>query len=711
MAATPAHPGFRQRRGRTGAVAGFAAAAVLGSLLAACGGSGWKPSGLAGPFRAAPNTAYVIDGSDRVEVDGVVRLLRTLGINPQVVKDVNPAEVGHAIVWIPESSRDDRRVDTHVITALRKGARVVMAGPSDAAVQTGLSFGPTQVELTGERYAAQPDLKVVWTHPRRTWAVHDARNDYVAATSPDGKNPIAISGSFGEGSFLWMAVGAGTGAAERFPLLPLMLRDLMGQGPSPLWRQGIDLYVDPGTLHGQDPTKLADKWVSEGVRRVYIAAWEFGFQTGDAPYDEYVAAAHSHGIAAYAWLEPPVVNDAFYNSHPECHEKTASGRDAVGDWRKLVALEDPACFAGAVDAYRQVLSAHDWDGVNIAELYFEDPLSGPKLPNLYTPMSSWVRSDFASRFGFDPAALFDPRSQRYFKKSPASLKTFTTYRQDLITDLHRRLVTALGTQLAVVVTTIDDKLSPSTAKNVGVDVSALQKLAATQHFQLQYEDPFTAWTQGPRRYDVAHTLYPAGAVFDINDVARPGGRPTSVPTGSELLVTVDAAAGQAGEIALYGEGTVPALDSGWLPGALAAAASWSPRAGSGAPAQVVEVDTPFTIRVPGPPGTKSATLDGKPWPLVDAQGRALVTAGKHVVAFSPSPANGLGAESCSCEISVVRTDGPAVLVYYTSPSRVWLVVDGVPEKITVDGKPMPAAPVPGGVVVELPAGGHTFVAS
>lgn len=710
MAVGPSRSGGRPRRNGAKAVALLSGAAVLGSLLGACGGGNWKPSGLAGPFRATPNTAYVIDGSDRVEVDGIVRLLRTLGVNPQVVKDIQPAAVGHAIIWMPESARDDRRVGTDAVTALRKGARLVMAGPSDAAVQTGLSFGPGKVDLTGERYAAAPDLKVTWTHPRRTWAVHDPRKDYVAATSPDGKNPIAISGSFGAGTFLWLAVGAGTGAAERFPLLPLMLRDLLGQGPSPLWRQGIDLYVDPGTLHGADPGKLADKWLSEGVRRVYIAGWEFGFQTGNAPYDAYIAAAHSHGIAAYAWLEPPVVNDTFYAAHPECHEKTATGKDAVGDWRKLIALEDPACFAEATSSYREILSAHDWDGVDIAELYFEDPLSGPDRAYLYTPMSSWARSDFASRYGFDPAALFDRNSKRYFKKSPASMKTFATYRETLITDLHRRLVSALGSNLAVVVTTIDNKLSPTTAKNVGVDVAALQKLAASQRFELQYEDPFTAWTQGPRRYDIAHTLYPASAVFDINDVPRPGGRPTSVPTGSELLVTVDAAAGQSGAIALYGEGTVPALDTEWLPGAMAADASVTPRGASGDGGQVVDLKTPFTVRVAGPPGTRSATVDGQQWPLVDAQGRALITAGTHVVAFSARPHNGLGVLSCSCEISVARYDGSAVLVYYTSPSRGWLLLDQNPAKVTVDGRALPVTEVPGGAVVELPAGGHTFVA-
>lgn len=701
--------GSPRRRLRTAAVA--ALCGVLGAAMAACGTS-WKPSGLAVAFHAVPNGAYVIDGSDRVEVDGIIRLLRTLGRTPEVVDSVDPAMVGNGIVWIPESARNRPELATRAVAALRRGARLVMAGPSDAATQVGLSFGPDKVDVTGERYVASPDLKVTWTHPRTTWAVHDPRRDYVAATTPDGRNPLAITGSVGAGSFLWMAVGAGTGAAERFPLLPLMLRDLLGVGPSPLWRQGIDLYVDPGSLGGANPAALADRWLTEGVRRVYIAAWEFGFKSGNAPYDAYIDAAHTRGIAAYAWLEPPVVSDPFYAAHPECHEKTATGRDAVGDWRKLIALEDPACFTLAVTAYDQVLSAHDWDGVDIAELYFEAPLSGPDRPALYTPMSAWVRSDFKARHGFDPADIFNPRSKRYRGRSTASLKVFTTYRRNLVTDLHRRLIAAVPGRLPVVVTTIDDKLAPDTARNVGVDVTALRRLAASAPFQIQYEDPFTVWTQGPRRYDIIHDLYPTGTVFDVNDVVRPGGRPTSVPTGSELLVTVAAASGRTGELALYAEGTIPRLDGQWLAGAVAAQASAVPDPSFPTVGEVVHVTSPFTVRVPGPPGTRSATVDGKPWPLVDGKGRVLVTAGRHVVAFSPWPARDLAVRSCSCEITVARTDGPTILVYYTAPSRAWLVLDRAPTRVTIDGHPLPVRSAPqGGVAVELPAGGHTFVAT
>lgn len=704
--------GHHRRKGMARVGACLLAASLLAGLTTACGGS-WRASGLGGPFRAAPDTVYVIDGSDRVELDGIEQLVRTIGLAPEVVSDVDPAAVGKGLIWVPESARKDRSVATRVVSAVRAGARLVMAGPSDEAVQIGLSFGPQKVELAGERYTATPDLQVTWARPRQTWAVHDPRKDYVADATPDGKNPLAISGSFGSGTFLWMAVGAGTAAAERFPLLPMMLRDLLGQGPSPYWRQGIDLYVDPGSLAGADPSVLADRWVAEGVRRIYIAGWEFGYRSGNAPYDAYIAAAHSRGIAAYAWLEPPEVNDTFYAANPKCHEKTAAGKDATGDWRKLIALEDPTCFALALAAYQQLLSGHDWDGVNIAELYFEGPLAGPDRPDLFTPMSSWVRADFQSKHGLDPAQLFDPESRYYYGHSSSTLKTFMAYREDLVTDLHRRLVEAVEADgLPVVVTTIDDKLAPQTASNVGVSVPALQALAGDLHFEMQYEDPFTVWTQGPRRYDILHRAYPPGTVFDVNVVPRPGGRPTSVPTGSELLVTVAAAAGDTGTLALYAEGTVASYDPPWLPGALSAAVAVTSRTGYRSTSPVLTVTTPFTVRLQAPIGTRSATVDGRPWPLVDERGRVTLPAGTHVVTFSPNAATTLGVDSCSCDITSAATDGSSVVVAYTSLSRAWLLLDRAPARVELGNRELELRRSPsGGVFVDLPAGSHILVAS
>jgi hypothetical protein len=680
--------------------------ALVGLLLVSCGGraAAWKGSDLSLPFQAGAATAYVLDAADPVELEGVTRLLGSLGHTVRIVTDVDPSATGNSLIWVPESASHSDSETAHVFDALNRGARIVLAGPSAIASMIGLRFGPAKVKLTGERYVASPDLPVTWAKARETYQVSDTRGDYVVATTPDGKHPVAMSGAVGKGKFLWLAVGSGAMAVERFPMAPLMLRDLLGVPTSAVTRQGIDLYVDPGTLKGVKPDTLADRWLQGGVRRLYLAGWEFGFDSGNADYDGYIAAAHRRGIAVYAWLAPPVVNDRFYETHPDCHEKTATGVDAVGDWRKLVALEVPACRDAAIAAYRSLLTTHDWDGVNVAELYFEGPLAGADRPDLFTPMSDWVRADFNRVAGFDPKDVFTKGSPRSIAKTSAPLATFMKYRQNLVLELHRQLVTAIRGPLDVVVTTIDDRLAPTTAANVGVNIPKLQELARSLHFELQYEDPFTVWTQGPSRYDELRAQYPAGTVFDVNVVDRPGGTPTALPTGTELLTTVAAAAGTTGRIALYAEGTVAPVDLPWLAGAVGAAATVKRVAADGT---VIDVESPFSVWVSGPADTRSATVDGAPWPLVDGS-RVLVVPGRHRVEFSPAQQPVVAVRSCSCDIGAAHYAGSDVLVYYSAPSRAWLTLSHPVGKVIVDSAVVATTPAGGdAVAVALPAGGHT----
>ena len=56
-----------------------------------------------------------------------------------------------------------------------------------------------------------------------------------------------------------------------------------------------------------------------------------------------------------------------------------------------------------------LLKRFDWDGVNVAELYFES-LEGASNPARFTPMNDDVRADFKRVGGFDPKLLFDPSS-------------------------------------------------------------------------------------------------------------------------------------------------------------------------------------------------------------------------------------------------------------------------------------------------------------
>lgn len=76
---------------------------------------------------------------------------------------------------------------------------------------------------------------------------------------------------------------------------------------------------------------------------------------------------------------------AILEAHPAWREKTAAQQDAALDWRKLMNLTNCECFEVAADGVRRLLDRFDWDGVNLAELYFES-LEGIGNSSRFTPM-------------------------------------------------------------------------------------------------------------------------------------------------------------------------------------------------------------------------------------------------------------------------------------------------------------------------------------
>src|SRR3954464_398215 len=100
------------------------------------------------------------------------------------------------------------------------------------------------------------------------------------------------------------------------------------------------------------------------------------------------------GSPAKAWRGPPLVSLRFWLEHPECREKTQTGRDALVDWRRPIALEDPNCFRLASPVFSRVVSAWPFDGVDVAELYFEPDTRAED----FTPF----HPSALAQFGHDP---------------------------------------------------------------------------------------------------------------------------------------------------------------------------------------------------------------------------------------------------------------------------------------------------------------------
>jgi hypothetical protein len=511
------------------------------------------------------------------------------------------------------------------------------------------------------------------------------------AQSGRGALPISVRWAYGKGQVLGLGVDPMGSGRTGYELLPPLSR-LVGEatmapaGPS---RDGLELYLDPGVLppniaHNVDAVAA----LAQGARVVDVAAWDTNFTdpSQDYPYAALIQALHARGILAYAWLEPPFVDLAMWQKQPQCREKTETGQDAHPDWRDLISLETPACFNLAWQQWTPVLEGNPWDGVNVAELYFESA----QTPAAFTP--------------FSPGAL------KLFGQNPTTnVAAFMKFRVQLVTQLNGEMLTRLNSlphakDLDLQLTVIDSKLDPTEAYDVGSDAAQLAGVAQKGGASLELEDPFTTWSDGPLRYDqltpeLKQLVQPGSGLIDLNVVDRGGARPTSKMTGGELNLAAASAAAFSGRMAAYAIGTIPAPDQAALPSAMARTAQTT----------YTGIVTPWTVTVHAPPTgpNTSVTVNGTPWP--SAGGTAIVPAGQDQIVWSNSPAPGPGLTGFTGELSSASISPTAMTLAYSSRAATYAVVSQRPATLVIDGTAQTATAVAnptGGWTLGLPKGTH-----
>lgn len=626
-----------------------------------------------------------------------------------------PGEV--VVVAGAEAAALPAELCARLVAFVERGGHLVTALPSPLARALGVRSTGQAVKVRGAVEALSPALQIRWRAPAELTPFSAPGGSRVLAWAPGRSRPLVTAFAYGRGKVLFLGVELaedGPGGGGRFPGFLQAVGSALGIEP-PLASPRLTAYADLGDHPGADPGALAVEWHRRGIREVHLGTWQLT-ESNHALFEGVISACHRQGILVYAWLEPPEVSTAFWDAHPEWREKTASGADARVDWRRLMALSIPECLTAVTRAMRDLIETFDWDGVDLAELYFESPM-GLDRPDLFTPMNRVVRERFRTGAGFDPQELFDASSPRSWRRDPASLNAFLAFRRDEVVQLHGRLLEALAETrrrkpyLDLVVTLVDALYDTTMRDRIAVDTVRITALAHEVPFELQIEDPYTLWTLGPERYaaiaaDYAGIVTPGQRLaVDINVVAREGDvRPTAQQTGLELVRLVSAARRSFAKVCLYSEATVYATDWALLPAALAVTAKVE-IAGDGN--AVAESDGTVELQT-GAAGV-SARLDGRPWAAVDG-GRVLLPRGRHRVAWDPGtrpPEDlrllGVNGVLIDCAVS----DG-VLAVRYQSPARASLRVSFRPERVTIDGAPGNAEAVrtKHGFTLAVPAGEH-----
>jgi hypothetical protein len=537
---------------------------------------------------------------------------------------------------------------------------------------------------------------------------------------PDSKQAVAIAGQYGAGHYLYLSVPLDPHTRDgdsHYPYFTQYLAEVFHIRAA--LRSGrLEAYFDPGYRQSVNPDHLAEAWKRAGIRTVYAAGWHF-YERYTFDYAALIRACHRNGISVYAWFMFPQITPSVWVKHPEWRERAASGADGRPGWRYLMNLQNPGCFRAAMDWAKELLHSQEWDGINIAELNFDAEYPDYLRADRFVPMNNEVRADFRKKAGFDPAQLFTPTSRHYHERDPKGLAEFLRYREDVVTEWHRRVLKELDPVarergLDVIVTMMDSLHSRSVQPALGVDSRRIVALMKEFNFTLQVEDPAEHWAEPPERYrrfaETYRKLVPdtRRLMFDVNVVADRELEGTSLPsalaTGTELARTVMAAA-VLGRVAIYSEYTVNPEDWPLLSAALARPAKLT---GGGSSYQV---NSPFAVLL-NSAKDKDYFVDGQPWPVA-GRGGVLIPPGHHRVSAGSPWFRILGSkfdklQTLSCDVLEAHVKPNGLALRYASAGRAAIVVNQKPQQISIDGHitDVPVQHGGGDWVLSAPRGEH-----
>lgn len=594
------------------------------------------------------------------------------------------------------------------VRALAATRLIVLEGTGAAAKSLGFAVRSENALVRHVTDTHAPALPILWAQPVQLPVVQTPPEFQTIATEKWRGAPLIAGTRVGSGGILWVASSPGATGTERYPYLLQAAVDYGLQPPA----LGINLWAffDSAYRIRADPDYLAKRWRAAGISVLHAAAWHN--MEPDPAQDTYLAklieACHRHAILVYAWLELPHVSEKFWAEHPEWREKTAVGQDAQLDWRKLMNLQNLDCRRAIEERVAKLIERFDWDGVNMAELYFES-LEGAGNPARFTPMNEDVRAAFRQSAGFDPKLLFDPASPHAAGKNPVDLRRFLEFRATLAASMQTDWMEVCDRfkqrkpHLDVLLTHIDDRFEPGIRDALGADVSRVLPALEKRRQTLLIEDPATLWNLGPDRYRKLGEKYGEltrerkNLAVDINVVERyQDVYPTKKQTGVELMALVHQAASSFRRVALYVENSLEKQDLGLLPYA-ASTAKVERRL-----ADELRIENQDPVRIPwrGP-----AELDGRPWPVQDGAA-VLVASGKHVLrpgiaqpSFSISDFNG--------DLRGASATGSELNFSYHSRGRAIAILPGAMGKVEVDGVETQAPGMVNGVTsLMLPAGQH-----
>jgi hypothetical protein len=584
---------------------------------------------------------------------------------------------------------------------VKGGAALILEGPSPLAAAFGFKPGIDTIPVIHLVDVHNPALPVIWEKSLEIPRTEIPAGATVFAKDRWTGQALVAGFKSGSGAVLWVAAPPGASGYERFPYLMQSLGDL---GFAPSFRAtNLWAFFDYSYRTRADPDYLAARWRKAGIAALHVASWHF--YDSEPGRDEYlkllIAACHRHGILVYAWVELPHVSEKFWNDHPQWRERTAALQDAQLDWRKLMNLQNRDCAAAAREGLTAMMRRFDWDGVNLAELYFES-LEGASNPARFTPMNDDVRAEFRALGGWDPIEIWSRHNDA------KSLRQFLDFRAGLARRMQEEWLAAAESfkpGLDIVLTHVDDRFDTGMKDAIGADAGRVLPLLDHHAFSFLIEDPATVWNLGPQRYpEIAKryqplTTHPGKLAIDINIVDRyQDVYPTKQQTGTELFELVHLASASFPRVALYFENSILPPDLSLLASSSAVVTAYSKdrKRVSLESAQGVELLW----------NGEGALVDGKPWPMLSTSELRLPS-GAHVIEPA-AKRDALTVEDLNASLRSAGAEGKRLTFEYSSDSRAIVRFNKQPQRLEIDGAAVPSTCIVGSdCAILLPRGEHS----
>jgi uncharacterized protein YdaL len=618
---------------------------------------------------------------------------------------------------------------------VRGGGCIVLDGPSPLSELLGIRSEKRSLEVNQVIYdenwisdkikSKKPKNILTWNPPASVTRFSNRNTISVFAVDKESELPLAVLVQCGQGRLLYLGARLDPITALGYTRYPYFIHYVL-RGfnlKSPLQRNQVEFYFEPGNRSGIDIEHLAAVWRARGVRAIYAAAFHF-YDSWSYDYAHLIDVCHRNGILVYAWFELPHVSSKFWNDHANWRAKTANGKDGQVGWRFHMDLDIPECQDAAFDFAVDLLKRLPWDGVNIAELNY-DTLKGPEDPDSYLPMGKTTRDAFKALGGFDPIQLFKEDSPYYWKQNHAALKRFEDYRVQRVLAWHRAFLErvapiAKAKDMEIILTIMDSLHSTTATRDTGVDSRLLIPLMDLYPITLQVQDPAHHWAENPDRYRTFTKTYlklvrdRKRLMFDINVIPdrniKNSHSPTQLQVGVELARSLFDASEASGRVGIYSEYTVPQEDMQTLSTVLAHDATLDSHWNS----WDVQSKTSVSLTTPG--DWKDYKVDNIFWPGWGAN-EILLPAGIHQIKsirkgfrlFNTSLFD-IGLVRFTGDLkSISRTDRGFQFSYDDSIMRNLASFNKQPFEILLDGRPYsePVSAHAGLWSIRLPRGRHT----